>query len=345
MHADYSTTAISVENVVKAFRSGPARPNWRAFARVLRGGQADSQPVVDRPGQPANRPATDKQPAAQNTGDGQASTVRHVDDAAPASRPGTGRSQTLAVDHVSFEVQRGQIFGILGPNGSGKSTLLRCMSTLLVPDSGTIRIFGLDSQADEMAVKRLINRVSVEAAFFKKLSPMENLLYAARLYGVPAREARTEAVRILRRLDLKDDVLRQPLEEMSRGMQQKVAIARALLTSPAVLLLDEPTTGLDPRSKREVQSFVEELQRTHDATILLTTHDMHEAEALCDRIAILTDGKIVAMGTPGELKALVPAHDGHEATLEDVFMGLTGKKLENSDDAEAVGAGAVAKAA
>jgi ABC-2 type transport system ATP-binding protein len=114
---------------------------------------------------------------------------------------------------------------------------------------------------------------------------------------------------------------------MSRGMQQKVAIARALLTSPILLLLDEPTTGLDPRSKREVQSFVEELQRTHDATILLTTHDMHEAEALCNRIAILDDGKIVALGTPNELKALIPSSDGNPPTLEDVFMALTGKAL------------------
>jgi ABC-2 type transport system ATP-binding protein len=121
---------------------------------------------------------------------------------------------------------------------------------------------------------------------------------------------------------------------MSRGMQQKVAIARALLTAPILLLLDEPTTGLDPRSKREVQSFVEELRDNHDATILLTTHDMHEAEALCSRIAILDDGKIVAAGTPEELKALVLGTDGQPPTLEDVFMALTGKALHNADEEE-----------
>jgi ABC-2 type transport system ATP-binding protein len=124
------------------------------------------------------------------------------------------------------------------------------------------------------------------------------------------------------------------MEEMSRGMQQKVAIARALLTQPILLLLDEPTTGLDPRSKREVQAFLEELQDTHDATILLTTHDMQEADALCDRIAILDDGHIVALDTPTGLKALVPRTNGHDPTLEDVFMELTGKKLVREEEDE-----------
>lgn len=233
----------------------------------------------------------------------------------------------VAVDNVSLTVARGEIFGILGPNGSGKSTLIRCISTLLVPDSGVVEIFGLDAQRDEMAVKRLLNRVSVEAAFFKKLSPMENLMYAARLYGLSPAEATPEAKRILRRLDLPERALKQPVEDLSRGQQQKIAIARALLTSPVLLLLDEPTTGLDPRSKREVQAFVEELRATHDATILLTTHDMLEADALCDRIAVIHDGKVVAMGTPAELKAQVANGSGKEVTLEDVFMALTGKKL------------------
>jgi ABC-2 type transport system ATP-binding protein len=234
----------------------------------------------------------------------------------------------VAVDSVGFQVRRGEVFGILGPNGSGKSTLVRCISTLLLPDEGGITVFGHDVLREEMAVKRLINRVSVDASFFKKLTPMENLLYGARLYGVDARQAREQIVVILERLGLKKEVIFQPMEEMSRGMQQKVAIARAFLTQPIMLLLDEPTTGLDPRSKREVQAFVEELRDTHDATILLTTHDMQEADALCNRIAILDEGKIVALDTPAGLKALVPGDNGHEPTLEDVFMELTGKRLE-----------------
>ncbi len=245
----------------------------------------------------------------------------------PWNRNGDSRKTVRAVADVTLQVRRGEVFGILGPNGSGKSTLVRCISTLLVPDEGTILVFGHDVREEEMTVKRLINRVSVEASFFKKLTPMENLLYGARLYGVGGDEARKRAVAILTRLGLKKDVIYRPMEEMSRGMQQKVAAARAFLTQPILLLLDEPTTGLDPRSKREVQAFLRELRDTHDATILLTTHDMQEAEALCDRIAILDEGRIVALDTPAGLKARVERSNGHGPTLEDVFMDLTGKKL------------------
>lgn len=243
-----------------------------------------------------------------------------------------GPKKVVAVDDVSLTIRRGEIFGILGPNGSGKSTLIRCISTLLVPDSGSVEVFGLDVAKDEMTVKRLINRVSVEAAFFKKLSPMENLMYAARLYGLSPAQAAPEAKRILKRLDLPERTFKQPVEDLSRGQQQKIAIARALLTSPILLLLDEPTTGLDPRSKREVQAFVEELRDTHDATIVLTTHDMVEADVLCDRVAIIHDGKMVAMGTPAELKARVANGSGKEVTLEDVFMALTGKELRSEEE-------------
>ncbi len=245
----------------------------------------------------------------------------------PWNRNKIDRRPVVAVNDVSFWVQRGEVFGILGPNGSGKSTLVRCIATLLLPDEGRITVFGHDVLREEMAVKRMVNRVSVEASFFKKLTPMENLLYGARLYGLGAREARERALEILERLGLKKAAVFRPMEEMSRGMQQKVAIARAFLTQPIVLLLDEPTTGLDPRSKREVQAFVEELRDSHDATILLTTHDMQEADALCDRIAILDEGQIVALDTPAGLKALVPGDNDHDPTLEDVFMALTGKQL------------------
>ena len=263
------------------------------------------------------------------------SRLRPRENKLKGSQNGNGRGSSkkvVAVNAVSFEVGRNEIFGILGPNGSGKSTLIRLMATLLVPDEGQIKVFGFDVARDEMAVKRLINRVSVDAAFFKKLSGLENLMYAARLYGLPGKEARAQAFQILRRLGLKDKEITGPLEDMSRGMQQKVAIARAFLSQPTLLLLDEPTTGLDPRSKREVQTFVEELRDSHDATILLTTHDMHEAEALCDRIAILDDGKVVALDTPAGLRTLVPGNNGHAPTLEDVFMELTGKELIKEED-------------
>lgn len=242
-----------------------------------------------------------------------------------------GKVVKVAVDHVSFSVHEAEIFGVLGPNGSGKSTLIRLIATLLLPDAGSITVFGHDVVNHAKEVQRLINRVSVEASFFKKLSPMENLLYGARLYGMEGRETREKVVEILTRLGLEQNTIRQPMEEMSRGMQQKVAIARALLSRPKLLLLDEPTTGLDPRSKREVQAVVRELNERHGTTILLTTHDMGEAEALCHRIAIVDNGRIVALDTPTALKTLIP-RNGHEPTLEEVFLELTGNRLVSEDE-------------
>ncbi len=234
-----------------------------------------------------------------------------------------------AVDGVSLAVPRGEIYGLLGANGSGKSTLIRLFSTLLEPDAGDVRVFGHDVRLEEMAVKRLINRVSVEASFFKKLSAMENLVYAGRLYGVPPSRSRARARDILERLGVPEGRHDEPLEKLSRGMQQKVAIARAFLTSPVLLLLDEPTTGLDIRSRREVQAFVRELREEHDATILLTTHDLDEAERLADRIGVVDRGRLVAEGSVPELLARAGA-----STLEEALMGLTGKRLEEADEAK-----------
>jgi ABC-2 type transport system ATP-binding protein len=229
--------------------------------------------------------------------------------------------RVLAVDNVSLDVERGEIFGILGANGSGKSTLIRVISTLLLPDHGSVQVFGLDVVRRELEVKQLINRVSVDAAFFKKLSPMENLLYAARLYGLGAAEARRRGLEILERLSISRKVALEPMEQMSRGMQQKVAIARALLTSPVLLLLDEPTTGLDPRSKKDVQRLVVSLRQEHDATVVLTTHDMEEADRLCGRLAVLDHGQVIALGTPEHLKRA-------GGSMEDVFMRLTHEQEE-----------------
>lgn len=244
-----------------------------------------------------------------------------------------------AVEAISLTVKRREIVGILGANGSGKSTLIRMLSTLLIPDTGHISVFGYDVIRDAATVQRLINRVSVEASFFKKLSPMENLIYAARLYNMPADVARRKIVAILTRLGIKKDRINAPLENMSRGMQQKVAIARAFLTSPIVLLLDEPTTGLDPRSKLDVQHFVQELREIHDATILITTHDMEEAEALCDRVAIIDQGRIVAQGAVDELKSAVQERLGHigPVTMNDVFMHYTVAHLITEADIQRYG--------
>lgn len=255
-----------------------------------------------------------------------------IDGVSKSFTVGRKRKPVAAITDVSMRLERGDIHGILGANGSGKSTLIRLICGLLTLDQGRVEIFGLDIERDEMAVKRLINRVSVDAAFFKKLSPMENLLFAARLYGLDSGAARRDALTILARLGISAKRVGRPVEQMSRGMQQKVAIARALLTSPSLLLLDEPTTGLDPRSKLDVQTFIEEMNQTHDATIVLTTHDLAEAERLCARITVLNDGRIIAEGTPDELKAQTASRLGREATLEDVFMTYTGRSLD--DDVE-----------
>lgn len=233
-----------------------------------------------------------------------------------------------AVKDVTFQVKRGEIFAILGPNGSGKSTLIRIISTLLFPDRGSVHIFGMDVMKKRLYVRRMINRVSVEAAFFKKLSSYENLMYAARLYDVKPEEARVRSREILERLGFSPKKIYIPMENLSRGMQQKVAVARALLTSPVLLLLDEPTTGLDPKSKRDVQKFILEVQESHDTTVILTTHDMDEAEKLCQRMAIIEDGSFVALDTPQNLKAQLTRKNGHAVTLEDVFLELTGKGWE-----------------
>lgn len=238
----------------------------------------------------------------------------------------------VAVDHVSFSVHKGEIFGVLGPNGGGKSTLIRLISTLMLPDSGRIDVLGFDVVRQPMKVQERINRVSVEASFFKKLSPMENLLYGARLYGLEAGDVRKRVVEILTRLGLEKRDIFNPMEEMSRGMQQKVAIARALLSRPQLLLLDEPTTGLDPRSKREVQAVIRELRDQDGTTMLLTTHDMTEADTLCDRIAIMNHGKVIALDTPQALKAMIVSKNGTEVTLEDVFLELTGSKLVTEEE-------------
>ncbi len=238
-----------------------------------------------------------------------------------------------ALRSVSLEVGRGEVVGILGPNGSGKSTLVRVISTLIVPDAGTVRVFGTDAVRHPKTVQRRMNRVSVEASFFKKLSAMENLLYGAKLYGVTTGEARPRIKEILSSIGFDHKRATEPVEHLSRGMQQKIALARALLTSPVLMLLDEPTTGLDPRSKKDVQRFVNRIKGEHDSSILLCTHDMGEAEELCDRVGIMVDGSIIALDRPEELKRRY-ATNGRTPTLEEAFMAATGYSVEEASAEE-----------
>ncbi len=237
------------------------------------------------------------------------------------------RRRVPALRGVSFTIEQGECVAVLGANGSGKSTLVRLLATLLLHDGGTARVFGHDVFADPRPVRRLVNRVSVEASFFKKMSSSENLSYAARFYGLTPSETSTRIPEILARVGFPVERRGEAMEALSRGMQQKVALARALLTAPVLLLLDEPTTGLDPRSKLEVQDFIREVRQVHDATILLCTHDLDEAEALADRVGILADGQLIALGTVDELKKSYDVQ-----TLEEAFFAATGRAL--ADDAE-----------
>jgi ABC-2 type transport system ATP-binding protein len=238
-----------------------------------------------------------------------------------------GKRRVPALAGITLDVARGECVAVLGQNGSGKSTLVRLLSTLLLPDGGHAKVFGYDVVHEDKAVRRLVNRVSVEASFFKKMSPSENLHYAARFYGMTPSETGERIPLILERVGFPPDRRTEPMENLSRGMQQKVALARALLTSPVLLLLDEPTTGLDPRSKLEVQDFIREMRAAHDSTILLCTHDLAEAEALAERVGVLDRGELLALEPADELKARFGAD-----TLEEAFFVATGRGFEDEVD-------------
>jgi ABC-2 type transport system ATP-binding protein len=202
----------------------------------------------------------------------------------------------------------------------------------LINDAGEARIFGYDAFRDTKTIRRLVNRVSVEASFFKKMSAAENLSYAARFYGMGPAQTRTAIPEILEKVGFPADRRGESMENLSRGMQQKVALARALLTAPVLLLLDEPTTGLDPRSKLEVQEFIRDVRRTHDATILLCTHDMSEAEALADRVGLLDRGELLFLEPVADVKRRYGVE-----TLEEAFFAATGREFvaeEDDDDRE-----------
>ena len=246
-------------------------------------------------------------------------------------REGKRRRRVAALDGVSFEIARGECVAVLGQNGSGKSTLVRLLATLLLGDGGSARVFGHDVEREARAVRRLVNRVSVEASFFKKMSAVENLAYAARFYGLTPRDTRTRVPEILDRVGFPSSRRSQPMEHLSRGTQQKVALARALLTSPVLLLLDEPTTGLDPRSKLEVQDFIREVRAAHDTTILLCTHDLAEAEILAERVGILDGGLLLCLEPADEIRERYGVD-----TLEQAFFAATGRVFEDEASREEV---------
>ena len=214
------------------------------------------------------------------------------------------RTDVRALDGISFEVERGELFGLLGPNGAGKTTTIKILTTLLLPTSGSVRVLGFDPAREAGEVRRRVGHVfGGDRGLYDRLSALDNLRYFADLYRVPVREKRARIEYLLELVGLKGRE-RQRVETYSRGMRQRLHIARGLLHDPEVLFLDEPTIGLDPVGAREVRETIAGL-RDQGKTILLTTHYMYEADELCQRLAVISGGRFAAAGTPAELKARV----------------------------------------
>ncbi|GGN86154.1 ATP-binding cassette domain-containing protein [Haloarcula pellucida] len=207
----------------------------------------------------------------------------------------------VAVDDVSFSVAEGEILGLLGPNGAGKSTLVNTLCTLLRPSEGTARVAGHDVVADPGGVRSSIGVVFQEPALDEELTGRENLRFHARLYGIRKQRRRERTATVLDLVDLADDA-DKPVGEYSGGMARRLELARGLLHEPAVLFLDEPTVGLDAGTRKTVREYVARLNREAGVTVVLTTHYMEEADALCDRVAIVDDGSVVALDAPDALK-------------------------------------------
>lgn len=232
------------------------------------------------------------------------------------------------VSDVGFEVKEGEVFGILGPNGAGKTTTLEMIETLRPIDDGKVEVDGFDVATRPNEVKKIIGVQTQSSAFYEKISLTEQLTFMASVYGVEAR-----ADELLKEVNLTDKAKESP-EKLSGGQKQRFSIAMALVNTPRVLFLDEPTTGLDPQARRNMWDLIEALKK-RDITIIMTTHYMEEAQNLCDRVAIMDAGKIIALDTPTKLidellkTGFKKKEVVQQADLEDVFINLTGKALRD----------------
>jgi ABC-2 type transport system ATP-binding protein len=230
-----------------------------------------------------------------------------------------------AVDHLSISIEEGEVFGLLGPNGAGKTTTIKMLTTLLAPTGGKARVAGFDVACQARQVRRLIGYVPQMISADGTLTGYENLLIFAKLYELPRSERRARVEGALRFMGLEDSGGKL-VRQYSGGMIRRLEIAQSMLHNPRVLFLDEPTVGLDPSARRAVWEHIERLRMRLGMTIVLTTHLMEEADNICSRIAIMHLGKMVAHGTPGELKASI---EREGATLDDVFIHYTGNNIES----------------
>jgi ABC-2 type transport system ATP-binding protein len=233
----------------------------------------------------------------------------------------------VAVDHLTFSCAAGSTFGLLGPNGAGKSTLIKMLTTLLPPTSGTAHIAGCDLIEHPEAVRRKIGYISQMLSADGDLTGYENLLISAKLFGIPRSE---RALRIAQALEFMElsHVGGKLVRQYSGGMIRRLEIAQSMLHRPSVLFMDEPSVGLDPSAKRAVWDRIRDLRREFGTTILMTTHDMEEADELCDVVAVMHQGVLAALDTPEALKAKV----GSEATMDDVFIHFTGATISEGGD-------------
>jgi ABC-2 type transport system ATP-binding protein len=232
---------------------------------------------------------------------------------------------TVAVDNIDLEVTPGEVFGLLGPNGAGKTTTIRMITTLLPAPRDTIRVFGVDVARRHMAVRRLIGYVPQQLSADATLTGRENVSLFARLYDVPRGQRAERVDEVLAAVDLRE-VADRPAKTYSGGMVRRLELAQALVSAPRLLVLDEPTVGLDPVARDNVWVRIEKTKAETGMTVLVTTHLMQEADQHCDRVALMHRGRIQALGTPTELRATI----GPDATLDDVFRAYTGDRLEEN---------------
>jgi ABC-2 type transport system ATP-binding protein len=230
-----------------------------------------------------------------------------------------------AVDHLNLRIEPGETFGLLGPNGAGKTTTIRMLVTLLKPVSGRVLVFGVDARSQPMLVRRMIGYVPQLLSADGTLTGRENVLLFARLFDVPRKERAERADAALAAMGLEEAAQRQA-STYSGGMIRRLELAQALVNAPRLLVLDEPTVGLDPIARTDVWDYITKLRDEHHMTVLMTTHYMDEADYYCDRLALMHRGQVRATGTPADLKATL----GDDATLDEVFRHYTGGTLEES---------------